>query len=91
MTSRPRWSTRPASGPRLFFQKVPEPKTAKNRVHLDVGVGVGITDRAEHDRVVRARADEVIALGATKLREAEEFGEFWIVLADPDGNEFCLQ
>ena len=78
-------------GPRLFFQKVPEPKTAKNRVHLDVNVGVGITDRAEHDRVVRSKADEFTALGATKLREDEEFGEFWIVLADPDGNEFCLQ
>jgi catechol 2,3-dioxygenase-like lactoylglutathione lyase family enzyme len=78
-------------GPRLFFQKVPEPKTAKNRVHLDVNVGVGIRDRAEHDRVVRAKAEEFIGLGATKLREDEEFGEFWIVLADPDGNEFCLQ
>jgi catechol 2,3-dioxygenase-like lactoylglutathione lyase family enzyme len=78
-------------GPRLFFQKVPEPKTAKNRVHLDVNVGVGRTDRAEHDRVVRARAEELIGLGATKVREDEELGEFWIVLQDPDGNEFCLQ
>jgi hypothetical protein len=78
-------------GPRLFFQKVPEPKTAKNRVHLDVNVGVGLRDRAEHDRVVRARAQELVALGARIQREGEELGEFWIVLQDPDGNEFCLQ
>jgi hypothetical protein len=78
-------------GPRLFFQKVPEPKTAKNRVHLDVNVGVGLRDRAEHDRVVRARAQELVARGARIQREGEELGEFWIVLQDPDGNEFCLQ
>jgi hypothetical protein len=41
--------------------------------------------------VVRARAQELVALGARIQREGEELGEFWIVLQDPDGNEFCLQ
>ena len=80
-------------GPRLLFQRVPEGKTAKNRVHLDVNVGAG--HQAPHRAaVVRARAAELVALGATLLRvfEGEEGPDsFWIVMADPEGNEFCLQ
>lgn len=79
------------TGPRLFFQKVPEAKVAKNRLHLDVNVGVGIRDRGEHDQLVRERAAALVALGATEVGPAEEFGEFWIVLQDPEGNEFCVQ
>jgi hypothetical protein len=76
--------------PRLLFQKVPEGKTAKNRVHLDVNAGAGLP----HDQrksAVRARADEIVALGATELRAAEENGEYWIVMQDIEGNEFCVQ
>jgi Glyoxalase-like domain len=69
-------------GPRVFFQKVPEGKTAKNRVHLDVQVG---TD------VMRERADALVALGATVVGEFDEPGGHWITLLDPEGNEFCLQ
>jgi ATP phosphoribosyltransferase regulatory subunit HisZ len=78
------------AGPRLLFQKVPEPKSAKNRVHLDVNVGAGkpADERTAH---VRAEAERAVALGATQLRMAEQHGEFWVVLQDPDGNEFCLQ
>jgi hypothetical protein len=76
--------------PRLLFQKVPEGKTAKNRVHLDVNVGAGLP-HDERTAAVRSRADEIVALGATELREAEEFGEWWIVLQDIEGNEFCVQ
>ena len=76
--------------PRLFFQRVPEGKTAKNRVHLDVNVGDGLEGEERTERV-KAEADRVEALGATRKREAAERGEFWIVMQDPEGNEFCLQ
>jgi hypothetical protein len=69
-------------GPRLFFQKVPEPKVAKNRVHLDVNVG--------HDRV-DAEVARLVGLGARVLDRYEDTGERWIVLADPEGNELCVQ
>ncbi|GAB2464405.1 VOC family protein [Jatrophihabitans fulvus] len=79
------------SGPRLFFQKVPEAKTAKNRVHLDVNAGAGIVDPDERHRAVRAKVDELVGLGATVVREQQEFGDSWVVLLDPEGNEFCVQ
>jgi hypothetical protein len=68
----------PASGtgPRLWFTRVPEPRTGKNRVHLDL-----LTDD------VAAEAARLTALGARELGRVED----WIVLADPDGGEFCLQ
>lgn len=65
----------PGGGPRLFFQRVPEGKTAKNRVHLDLRSD----DPAELDRL--------LALGASVRDESEED---WYVLTDRDGNEFCL-
>lgn len=78
-------------GPRVFLQKVPEGKTAKNRVHLDVGVP-GARGRAPRPgpEEVRANAQRLVALGASILREHDEgpMG-FWLVLADPEGNEFC--
>jgi hypothetical protein len=77
-------------GPRLYFQRVPEGKTAKNRVHLDVNVGAGLAGD-ERRSAVRRRADELVALGATEVREANERGEYWIVMQDLEGNEFCLQ
>ncbi len=73
---------RPVPGaPTLRFQRVPEPKSVKNRVHLDVEV----TDLDG----ARARVE---ALGGRTLSERpfEEFGYRWLVMADPEGNEFCL-
>ncbi|HEX8001905.1 MAG TPA: VOC family protein [Mycobacteriales bacterium] len=70
------------AGPRLFFQKVPEEKAAKNRVHLDVNVGKDAVD-AEVERLVTA--------GATKVRELDKGYERWVVMTDPEGNEFCVQ
>ena len=70
------------NGSRVFFQKVPEGKTAKNRVHLDVNVG---------PEVMHAKADELEALGATRVAEHDEPGGHWITMLDPEGNEFCLQ
>jgi hypothetical protein len=76
--------------PRILFQRVPEGKTAKNRVHLDINVG---EDLEGDERIARVKeeADRIEALGATRQREATERGEFWIVMQDPEGNEFCLQ
>lgn len=78
--------------PRIFIQKVPEGKSAKNRLHLDVNVGAGL-DPAARRAAARSRADELVALGATEVREQDNprFGEYWIVLQDPEGNEFCVQ
>jgi Glyoxalase-like domain len=76
-------------GPRIFFQRVPEGKTAKNRVHLDVRAAPGLADDARRARL-REEAERLIGLGATKLYEVEEPAEFWITLQDPEGNEFCL-
>ena len=69
-------------GPRFFFQTVPEGKTAKNRVHLDVNVG--------EDRM-HAKADELVGFGAAMVEEKQDATGHWIVMRDPEGNEFCLQ
>jgi len=79
------------AGPRLFFQKVPEGKTAKNRVHLDVRAAPGLRGD-ERMAALEARATELVALGATRLArhepDAMDIGH--IVMQDPEGNEFCL-
>lgn len=79
-------------GPRLFFQRVPEPKTAKNRMHLDLNATPG--RRAEHHEV-DAEVERMEALGATVVRKHDgswgPFPEYHYVLADPEGNEFCVQ
>jgi hypothetical protein len=78
-------------GPRIFFQRVPEPKVVKNRVHLDVNVGAGIADLVARRAQVDAAVERLIGLGATRLRPFEERGEYWVVMQDIEGNEFCLQ
>lgn len=67
--------------PRLYFQKVPEPKTAKNRVHIDVPVG----PERLLDEVSRAEG-----LGATQLWFTNDRGPDTYTMQDPEGNEFCL-
>jgi hypothetical protein len=78
-------------GPRLWFQKVPEGKTAKNRVHLDVRSAVGLKGD-ERMAVLEQRCDELVALGATRLWrvEPDAINVGHITMADPEGNEFCL-
>ena len=78
-------------GPRLLFLKVPEPKTAKNRVHLDVHSGShpGM-ERDEHLALVRAHVERLVDAGATEIESREDFGARWTVMADPEGNEFCV-
>ena len=79
-------------GPRLYFQRVPEGKAAKNRVHLDGNVGGGAhTPIEERKRTIEAVAARLESEGATRVRQVEQRGEVWIVMQDPQGNEFCLQ
>jgi hypothetical protein len=79
-------------GPRLYFQRVPEPKVVKNRVHLDLNVGGGRQVPLQERRVrIAAAVDRLGALGATTVRPVQERGEYWVVMTDPEGNEFCLQ
>ncbi|MET8086048.1 VOC family protein [Micromonospora sp. NPDC005237] len=80
------------AGPRLFFQRVPEGKQAKNRVHIDVRAAPGLTG---DDRMaaLEAEAERLVARGATRLARHEPappLGAGHLVLADPEGNEFCL-
>jgi hypothetical protein len=79
-------------GPRLFFQRVPEDKVAKNRVHLDVRAAPGLQGE-ERMAALEAECARLVALGATKLRRFEPqppLSNGFIVMADPEGNEFCL-
>ncbi len=68
-------------GPRLVIQRVPEPVTAKPRLHIDV-----------HEADIEAAADRAVTLGAVRLDEAPitEVGTAWIRMEDPEGNVFCL-
>ena len=67
--------------PRVLFQLVPEGKTVKNRVHLDLRVG---------DERREAEVTRLVALGATELYRAAQGPMQWATMADPEGNEFCL-
>jgi len=73
---------RDGNGPKVVFQKVPEAKRVKNRLHLDLIVG----DALERE------AERFVSLGARRISEAPvvEGGTRWIVMADPEGNELCL-
>jgi hypothetical protein len=78
--------------PAIGFLRVPEPKTAKNRMHIDIRVaGDPPWDPAVREQLVRAKVDELVGAGATKIREdryGDEFGH--VVMLDPEGNEFCV-
>ncbi|MFF3489934.1 VOC family protein [Streptomyces sp. NPDC002795] len=78
-------------GPRLYFQRVPEGKVAKNRVHLDVRAGTGLVGD-ERLAVLEAEAKRLYALGATHVltQRADDENESCITLQDIEGNEFCL-
>ncbi|UBU13755.1 VOC family protein [Nonomuraea gerenzanensis] len=80
------------SGPRLFFQRVPEGKQAKNRLHLDLRAAPGLSDEARM-AALESEADRLVAHGATRLHRQDpapplHFGH--LIMADPEGNEFCL-
>lgn len=67
--------------PRVLFQLVPEAKTVKNRMHLDVRVG------AEH---IEKEVERLTAAGARELWRGNQGPHWWVTMADPEGNEFCV-
>lgn len=78
-------------GPRIFFQRVPEPKTVKNRLHLDLNQGTRETPLEDRRRLVDQALERLVHLGATELYRREQNGEYWVTMSDPEGNEFCVQ
>ena len=78
-------------GPRLFFQRVPEGKIVKNRVHLDVRAGSGLVGD-ERLAALEAESARLVALGAVPVRRlpADGVNESCLVMQDVEGNEFCL-
>jgi hypothetical protein len=75
---------RPDAGHRILFIEVPEPKTGKNRVHFDL---------RPQDRTQQEEVERLLGAGATQL--ADQRGQYgpgtgWVVLGDPEGNEFCI-
>jgi hypothetical protein len=78
-------------GPRLFFQRVPEGKAVKNRLHLDVRVATGLVGE-ERLAALEAECARLSAIGASRVRllPADDINESCIVMQDVEGNEFCL-
>ena len=72
----------PAHGrPRWYLQRVPEPKTVKNRMHVDLHVGPdNVAGVVEH----------LLRQGATKLYDGHQGPQSWVTMADPEGNELCI-
>ena len=69
------------SAPRMLFQLVPEAKTVKNRMHLDIRVG------EEH---IEQEVARLTAAGARELHRGRQGPHWWVTMADPEGNEFCV-
>jgi len=69
------------AGPKLLLQRVVEPKTVKNRMHFDIDC-----------RDIENEAARLVALGATRTtaEKRHEHGSSWVLMADPEGNEFCV-
>jgi hypothetical protein len=66
----------------MFFQQVPEPKTTKNRVHLDL--------RPDGDVDLDALRASLVERGATRIGGGQQGPHAWVVMQDPEGNEFCV-
>jgi predicted enzyme related to lactoylglutathione lyase len=75
--------TNPSGGPNLLFQRVPERKTVKNRMHVDLGP----TERTRDQEVDRLQAAGASVVGDHRNPD----GTGWVVMADPEGNEFCVE
>ena len=80
------------AGPRIYFQRVPESKSVKNRVHLDLNVGGGRrTPIEERKRRIAAEVERLESAGAAKVGEQEKDDEYHVGMKDVEGNEFDLQ
>ena len=77
--------------PRIYLQRVDTPKTGKNRVHLDLDAGGGgHVPMDERWPQIEAEVERLVSLGATRIRIGEQLGNRWVVMQDPEGNEFCV-
>jgi catechol 2,3-dioxygenase-like lactoylglutathione lyase family enzyme len=78
--------------PAIGFLRVPEGKTAKNRFHLDIRVaGERPVEQSVREGWIRAKVTELVAAGATVVREESYGGPLdHVVMLDPEGNEFCV-
>lgn len=75
--------------PDIFFIRVPEPKVTKNRVHLDIKASAGLPDGERRERI-EATAAQLLTAGASIARRVDGPEGFWLVLQDPENNEFCV-
>jgi len=86
-------------GPRIYFQQMDTPKPGKNRIHLDLNVSGGVTVPLSNRKAqVNREVGRLLDLGASEQkawdlppRSKAEPGEYWVVMQDPEGNEFCVQ
>ena len=76
-------------GPALLFHRVPEGKVVKNRVHLDIRLAPGLPID-ERRRLVEVEAARLTRLGGTHVRTDEDETDYYAVMQDPEGNEFCV-
>ncbi|GIE28701.1 glyoxalase [Actinoplanes italicus] len=79
-------------GPAIGFLRVPEGKTAKNRMHIDIRVaGEPPWDLEERERLIRTKVADLVRAGAMEVRDERYDGELGhVVMLDPEGNEFCV-
>jgi hypothetical protein len=73
--------------PTIFVQRVSEPKAAKNRLHIDIKASGGHADAEER---IERTVDRLLLLGATFVRRSDDPEDYFVVMADPEGNEFCV-
>jgi predicted enzyme related to lactoylglutathione lyase len=79
------------AGPRIWFQAVPEAKTVKNRLHLDVFVsGSRSTPIEERRKLVDERVARLVTSGGSIVRRVDGSDHYFVVMGDPEGNEFCV-
>jgi len=78
-------------GPKLYFQKVPEPKTVKNRLHMDLDIAVESDPIDVRVADVEAEVARLELAGARVLRRVSDHGHFHVAMRDPEGNELDLR
>jgi catechol 2,3-dioxygenase-like lactoylglutathione lyase family enzyme len=76
-------------GPSLLFHRVPEPKVVKNRVHLDIRLAAQAPEETTA-RLVDAEVQRLVGLGASHVRTDDDETDYYAVMQDPEGNEFCV-
>jgi catechol 2,3-dioxygenase-like lactoylglutathione lyase family enzyme len=77
-------------GPRVLFHRVPEGKVAKNRVHLDIRISPAAASKEQRRPLVDAEAARLVGAGAAHLRTDDDETDYFAVMQDPEGNEFCI-